>query len=684
MMKILRAAPPAAKPAEVVVPPAAAAPSSGGFTQLLRALNYEQVKPAEQVKPTEQAKPAEPVLPVASAPVPVPPPPPPAGVGSITQLLRTFDEPEAAEPPPMASASPIAETPAQAAIRAMEEGKPAASPAPPPVAASNLSSTFQVTSFRQAPSQPVISVEPPVQETPRVETPPAAPGSFTQLFSSLDASKNEAAKVQETPAASGPGSFTQMLNAPLGAEGRSASVEPQPAAPPVAPSAPGSFTQMFQALDTPVEPAKVEATAAPSTPGSFTQMFSTPASAPVEPSVAVPQTRPAAPSTPGSFTQMFQALDTPQPEAVKVENKPAGGSPGAFTQMFSRLNSPSEEASKAEAKPASSGAGSFTQLFGTLNAEPGPLSPPAKVESFSPAQPVYREAAFEQPQPDEGRAPDAGTSGVSQVFSTYRAAPEAARADAFSPSAAPPYNPPVRPTEPSAPAKGGLTQLLRTLDQPGPSGGQPLSSGQGFPAPSQQPGAFTAVYGKLDGGNAAPPPVAPVPPPQNYPPSFPPAADNRDATQAFRMPQASAPLAAPPVGAGPSEFTRILNASTLRESLLRGEGAPAAEPAVAAPAQSPSGMGFPPVAMPSMPSIASPHVGLPNMSIPHGGGGAAPQAPHLSMPATPQAPQLPKVPTVQVAAPGGGKMQQYLPLLLIMIIFLLVAVLVAVIFLMKH
>jgi len=379
---------------------------------------------------------------------------------------------------------------------------------------------------------------------------------------------------------------------------------------------------------------------------------------------------------------MFQALDTPQPEAAKVESKPAAGGPGAFTQMFSALNSPSEEASKVEAKPAPSGGGSFTQLFGTLNAEPGPTSPPARTESFPPAQPAYREAAFEQPQSGTGRASDAGMSGASQVFSTYRPAPEPTRADAFSPVAQPPYNPPVRQPEPTAPAKGGLTQLLRTLDQPGQPGAQPLAPAQSFPPPSQQPGAFTAVYGKLDGGDAAPPPVAPVPPPQNYPQSFPPPVDNRDATQAFRSPQVSAPLAAPQVGAGPSEFTRILNASTLRESLLRGGGAPVAEPA--APAQSSPGISFSPVAMPQMPSVATPHIAVPQMSIPHGGGGGAPQAPHLSMPTMPQAPAVPQVPTVQIAAPGAGKMQQYLPLLLIMIIFLLVAVLVAVIFLMKR
>src|SRR5882757_6073723 len=126
MMKILRAAPPAPKPAEPVVPVVHAAPSSGGFTQLLRALSYEQ-----QVKPAEQAKPVEPVSPVAPAPIATVPPPPPVAVGSITQLLRTIDEPTAAEPPPPAVVEPIAETPVQAAIRAMEEGRPAAAvPAP--------------------------------------------------------------------------------------------------------------------------------------------------------------------------------------------------------------------------------------------------------------------------------------------------------------------------------------------------------------------------------------------------------------------------------------------------------------------------------------------------------------------------------------------------------------------------
>jgi hypothetical protein len=48
------------------------------------------------------------------------------------------------------------------------------------------------------------------------------------------------------------------------------------------------------------------------------------------------------------------------------------------------------------------------------------------------------------------------------------------------------------------------------------------------------------------------------------------------------------------------------------------------------------------------------------------------------------APTVPQPPAVAPPASGMGKLQQYVPLLLILIIFLLVGVLVTVVFLMKH
>jgi hypothetical protein len=51
---------------------------------------------------------------------------------------------------------------------------------------------------------------------------------------------------------------------------------------------------------------------------------------------------------------------------------------------------------------------------------------------------------------------------------------------------------------------------------------------------------------------------------------------------------------------------------------------------------------------------------------------------------TPTLPVAPPIPTAMPAQSGMGKMQQYVPLLLVLIIVLLVGLLVTVVFLMKH
>ena len=65
-------------------------------------------------------------------------------------------------------------------------------------------------------------------------------------------------------------------------------------------------------------------------------------------------------------------------------------------------------------------------------------------------------------------------------------------------------------------------------------------------------------------------------------------------------------------------------------------------------------------------------------------GGGLPQAPGMHAPAPPQMPAAPQAPTVKPPEGGMGKLQQYIPLLLVLIIVLLVGLLVTVIFLMKH
>jgi hypothetical protein len=64
-------------------------------------------------------------------------------------------------------------------------------------------------------------------------------------------------------------------------------------------------------------------------------------------------------------------------------------------------------------------------------------------------------------------------------------------------------------------------------------------------------------------------------------------------------------------------------------------------------------------------------------------GGSMPQMPGVYLPSAPQLPAL-QTPAVGSNSAGVGKLQKYIPLLLIVIIFLLVGLLVTVVFLLKH
>jgi hypothetical protein len=157
---------------------------------------------------------------------------------------------------------------------------------------------------------------------------------------------------------------------------------------------------------------------------------------------------------------------------------------------------------------------------------------------------------------------------------------------------------------------------------------------------------------------------------------------------------------APPESSGPSEVTRIINASKLREDALRGGGARASQPAAASappPAAGPGMPAIPGVVPPPAPQFSPQSLmhpgGLPvhgsaappamGAGMGHmGGAGAAGgmNMPHMQASAMNLKPPAALVPAQ--AAPN--KLQQMIPLLLVVIIFLLVALLVTVIFLVKH
>ena len=718
---------------------------SGGFTQLLRALNYEQIKPQPPIASAES--------------------------GDAT-VQKTATGARGTEPAAAAGVSPVTESVTMAALRAMDARRSGAQQEPQ-VAASAVkaegSSPAQVTSFQQV-------AVPQAQPQPASTGP--APGSFTQMFQSLNAPQQEkpkepdnvtaavvpsampddhlpadARRTAEIPlpaAAAAPGSFTQMFQS-LGRAGEETGVPAEPVRPAAAPSsftaifgaassgpastpaaepaaAAGSTTRVFRTFDggqtdSLIRPVTADGPGTPppapmgeGAPASFTQIFSAAGSGPIagsEPAAThAPEAgsftqafrtldqvdaglaakaygsgpEPAVPSGPGSFTQMFQA---PQPGPVAeappaVQPHAAGGSftdvfrsldagasahhpaataqpasGGSFTEIFRSLEPEQPTAHTSSAAPAADAAGTFTEIFRTLD----PAAPAARQDPAASFTQIFGTGV---PAPLPATPQGAGLpgdSGASQMFSTYRPPAEAVRSPELPHAGYAPSGPPPAARPPS----GGLTQLLRTLDSPTQPSSVPSPRA---PEPSpQQPGSFTSVYGKLD----ASPSGAPAAGPAGTPMYTPPATAGREATQPFR-PAVPTPPTVPAVSAGPSEFTRILNASQFREEALRGGGGVAGQAPAAVPpsggAGSPQAMSAP--AMPAMPQWTPPVAPA-----------AAPAA-AFAPPAAPQMPALPQVKLPEVPKPAAaGALQQYLPLLLILIIFLLLAILVAVIFLMK-
>jgi hypothetical protein len=153
-------------------------------------------------------------------------------------------------------------------------------------------------------------------------------------------------------------------------------------------------------------------------------------------------------------------------------------------------------------------------------------------------------------------------------------------------------------------------------------------------------------------------------------------------------PDASGPAASGPFAsaAGPSEYTRVLSASQSREQDLRAAApkaaaAPPSYPAAAPPA--PAAPAMPPM-MPGFPYYG-PSPQMPQVSY---GQGQMPQA-YPVQPMMPQAPVLPPFPAPSPASPAAvvnaplGRMQQFVPLLLVLVVLLLVGLIVTMLFVLK-
>jgi len=461
-------------------------------------------------------------------------------------------------------------------------------------------------------------------------------GSVTSMFAAVDPLKTpQTATASETP------KTTEDLLAELLKPKAAPAVQATNPAPVVQPPVaethkPGEVTRMLEELK-----ALTGAEAAPLQP------------APVKPPTAPPV---AASLAPGEFTQIFRQIPTPKPKAAPAAPAPSApastpaSAPGEFTQFLQKMpGAGSGVAAENDVQPAAapSAPGSFTQMFQTLSpgvdgASPAPLAPVASPPASSSGPGAFTQM-FQTLSPDAGQTPE-----------PQRASPLPPFGEPLKPVPPVPSQPPVM-SAPSAPSnQGGFTQLFNSLSGSGLPQQGPAASAPPVDAPFSLPGApapqplqggageFTRLMRSL----SDPPPAMPG---SASPPMGPPVAQ---------------PMSQPLPQSGPGEYTRIISGSAMREAGGGGAPFPPMAPQ-AAPQQAAGGFAMPPV--PRTP----PHLAPPAMHPPAAGGFGMPQ---------PFAP-----PALPAAAPAPqGKLQQYLPLILVVNGALLLIVVIVLVFALRH
>jgi hypothetical protein len=414
--------------------------------------------------------------------------------------------------------------------------------------------------------------------------------------------------------------------------------------------------------------------------------------APIQPGLSNPDPRPAE-IDPG-FTSQSQPL---RPEgmsdqvkaqpvhAVSSDRNPPSGGTGGFTALLQGYSQGGTEARRTPTPFDKNAAGEFTQLFQKLAPEAASLSSP-KVETLrqdatsalagnvtfdSGGKQSGEQSSFTDLISKISEPPPQVTQGAEQdpiLGNRSRDQSPAAGIPAVpsDPHEAPPdwsYGVSSRLQPESSLASGGeVTRLLHILQESSktePSSYVPPSEAS---APSSGRGAFTDIYRKLDEPIG---PASPQSPPSGPSPSIGGVTDSL-------TPRASVI----DVNAGPSDVTIILEKSKLREAQRQGLASPGA----------PINLGSIPQPLPSTPAMPQTQA-PPSFHWP-------PQAPPAATPSQPMpqftppapAPQMPPPAPLPAAAipPVMGKMQQYLPLFAIIIIFLLVVILVTMVFLLKR
>jgi hypothetical protein len=362
--------------------------------------------------------------------------------------------------------------------------------------------------------------------------------------------------------------------------------------------------------------------------GMFLNAFGTGPEQPVEQPQQSPAKGAAKPAQPGEFTQMFHKLEPPPspplPQTRATNNPPQ--EPGEFTRTFvAAATSPGLRPAPATAAPA-------------------PFAPPAtpKMRGFS-APGISDSASAE--------------GNFTQLFRTPPSPQQTPAVQPFAPlpSAPPKLAEPAWPQslDPApnrdAMAPGGLSQLFRSLSEE--SDPSPNRSGESFlvretPPPSQppssNPGSVTMLIQRLT--------------------------EDRQEPAASATPTPAA--AAPADQAGPGEFTRILAGGASNPASGLEPGPAAGKFPMAAVATSV-------FAAPQIPAAPAPAFALPPIPAAPAPAFAAPQLPAIAVPQAPP-PQPPKV--AASAPPPKSKLQQMLPMLLVLNAFLVVVLIVLLVF----
>jgi hypothetical protein len=428
---------------------------------------------------------------------------------------------------------------------------------------------------------------------------------------------------------------------------------PEPSSPSSDSAGPGEFTQMLQGLSTPASAPRADPKQGTDLSRVFKQVSfeKTPTGEPVK---STPAAQPSGSSSPpGSFTQMFSALSSKTEEHAAVKPPPISAA-----LYSSPLIAPETPKAADQPRVEAAGPDDFTKMFQALRPDKQPIAqPPTPTPTqATPALPP----SVPTVQPPSGQS---GTEGGSftQMFSSQgvTGSPREDPLKSMTPESMPAsgfqFSSSSRPPEPSG--KGGFTQLLQALNQDAasvkpaelPLAQSPLTAPS--PLPSAAPGAAAGGFTQLLKSLSAEPAASPQAPP---PPV---------------VPQAVAP---PISSTGPGEFTRVISGSALRD--LQSQGAPPAAPG-AAPTARPV---FTPASLPPAPHLP------PAPPLPHAGAAVAPPTPNFAPPpfAFPPAP----APAPPAPAPPAepGKLQKYLPLILVVNVFVLLVIVLILIFALHH